>query len=184
MKKLTYLLIFIAFNWTNAQDYRFGKVSMDELQESAYPGDPEANAAILYLNQKTYYDYVQSEGFVQITEVYKRIKIYNKDGNEWATEEIELRDDGSKRESVVSLKAVTYTLENGKIEATKLKKDGMFDEKNNKYWKTSKFTMPNIKDGCVLEFEYKITSPYISIRDINLQYGIPIKELDMYVRIP
>ncbi|RXJ44529.1 DUF3857 domain-containing protein [Gelidibacter gilvus] len=184
MKKIAYLFIFIAFNWTNAQDYRFGKVSKDELQESAYPGDPEANAAILYLNQKTYYNYVQNEGFVQITEVYKRIKIYNKDGFDWATEEIELRDDGSKRESVVSLKAVTYTLENGKIEATKLKKDGMFDEKNNKYWKTSKFTMPNIKDGCVLEFEYKITSPYISIRDINLQYGIPIKELDMYVRIP
>ncbi|HUH29644.1 transglutaminase domain-containing protein [Gelidibacter sp.] len=184
MKKIAYLLIFIAFNWTNAQDYRFGKVSKEELQETAYPMDSEANAAILYLNQKTYYNYVQSEGFVQITEVYKRIKIYNKDGYDWATGEIELRDDGSKRESVVSLKTVTYTQENGKIEVTKLKKDGMFDEKNNKYWKTSKFTMPNIKDGCVIELEYKITSPYISIRDINLQYGIPIKELDMYVRIP
>ncbi|MBO3097222.1 DUF3857 domain-containing protein [Gelidibacter pelagius] len=184
MKKTAYFLIVIAFNWANAQDYRFGKVSIDELQETAYPGDSEANAAILYLNQKTYYDFVQSEGFIQVTEVYKRIKIYNKDGFNWATEEIQLRDDGSKRESVVSLKAVTYTLENGKIEATKLKKDGIFDERNNKFWKTSKFTMPNIKDGCVLEFEYKTTSPYINIDDLNLQYGIPIKELDMYVRIP
>ncbi|MBA6154111.1 transglutaminase domain-containing protein [Gelidibacter maritimus] len=184
MKKITYLFMFIAFNWTNAQDYRFGKVSKDELQETAYPEDPEANAAILYLNQKTYYNYVQNEGFVQVTEVYKRIKIYNKDGYDWATEEVALRDDGKKGEAVINLKAFTHTLENGKIERTKLKKDGMFEEKTNKYWKTSKFTMPNIQDGCVIEFEYKITSPYISIRDINLQYSIPIKELDMYVRIP
>lgn len=184
MKKLTYLLVVLAINWTSAQDYRFGKVSLEELKETAYPQDAEANAAILYLNQKTYYDFVQKEGFVQVTEVFKRIKIYNKDGFDWATEEIELRDNGSKRETVSNLKAVTYTLENGKIESTRLKKDGMFDERSNKYWKTSKFTMPNIKDGCIVEFEYKIISPYIAIDDINLQFGIPIKELDMYVRVP
>lgn len=184
MRKLTFLLIVIAINWSYAQDYRFGKVSMEELKETAYPEDADANAAILYLNQKTHYDYNQQKGFVQITEVLKRIKIYNKDGFDWATEEVQLRDNGSSREALTNLKAVTYTLENGKMEETKLKKDGVFDEKNNKYWKTSKFTMPNIKEGCVVEFSYTITSPYISIRDINLQESIPIKELDMYVRIP
>ncbi|MEO8772843.1 MAG: transglutaminase domain-containing protein [Gelidibacter sp.] len=184
MKKITFLLIIIAVNWSNAQDYRFGKVSIDELKETAYPNDAEANAAILYLNQKTYYDYSENAGFVQVTEVFKRIKIYNKDGFDWATEEIQLRDNGLKTEIVSNLKAVTYTLENGKTVATKLKKDGMFDEKSNKYLKTSKFTMPNIKDGCVIEFEYKIISPYIAIDDINLQYSIPIKKLDIYVRIP
>lgn len=184
MRKLTFLLIVIAINWSYAQDYRFGKVSMDELKETAYPEDADANAAILYLNQKTHYDYNQQKGFVQVTEVHKRIKIYNKDGFDWATEEVQLRDNGSSREALTNLKAVTYTLENGKMEETKLKKDGVFDEKNNKYWKTSKFTMPNIKEGCVVEFSYTITSPYISIRDINLQESIPIKELDMYVRIP
>lgn len=184
MRKLTFLLIVIAINWSYAQDYRFGKVSMDDLKETAYPEDAEANAAILYLNQKTHYDYNQQKGFVQVTEVHKRIKIYNKDGFDWATEEVQLRDNGSSREALTNLKAVTYTLENGKMEETKLKKDGVFDEKNNKYWKTSKFTMPNIKEGCVVEFSYTITSPYISIRDINLQESIPIKELDMYVRIP
>lgn len=184
MRKLTFLLIVIAINWSYAQDYRFGKVSMDDLKETAYPEDAEANAAILYLNQKTHYDYNQQKGFVQVTEVHKRIKIYNKDGFDWATEEVQLRDNGSSREALANLKAITYTLENGKMEETKLKKDGVFDEKNNKYWKTSKFTMPNIKEGCVVEFSYTITSPYISIRDINLQESIPIKELDMYVRIP
>ncbi|MEO8772844.1 MAG: transglutaminase domain-containing protein [Gelidibacter sp.] len=184
MKKITCLLILISFNWSNAQDFRFGKVSKEELLETACPQDVEANAAILFLSQKTFYNYVQNEGFVQVTEIYKRIKIYNKDGFEWATEEIKLRDEGSKRETVTGLKAVTYTLESGKMQETKLKKDGMFDEKNNKYWRTSKFTMPNVKEGCVVELSYRITSPYISIRDIKLQEDIPIKELDVYVRVP
>ena len=184
MRKLICLLIVLTINWTNAQDYRFGKVSIAELHETAYSKDAEANAAILYLNQKTYYNFVQNEGFVQVTEIYKRIKIYNRDGFEWATEEIQLRDDDSKRETVNGLKAVTYTLENGKIQEAKLKNDAIFVEKTNKYWKTSKFTMPNIKEGCVIEMSYIINSPYISIRNINLQEGIPIKELDMYVRIP
>ncbi len=184
MQKITYLLMFMTFNWVNAQDYRFGKVSKEELQEVSNAEDPEANATILYLSQKTYYDFRQNDGFVQITEFYQRVKIYNKDGFDWATEEITLSDNGTKRESVSGLNAVTYTLENGKIEETKLRKDGMFEEKNNKYWKTEKFTMPNIKEGCVIEFEYRVTSPYISIDDMNLQYGIPIKELDISVRIP
>ncbi|WP_299398170.1 hypothetical protein [uncultured Gelidibacter sp.] len=184
MKKIIYLFVFLAFNWSNAQDFRFGKVSKEELHEVKNPKDPEANATILYLNQKTYYNYNSTDGFVQVTDVYKRIKIYNKDGFDWATEEIRLRDNGSKKEAVGGLKAVTYNLVNGKIEETKLKRDGVFTEKVSKYWTLEKFTMPNISEGCVIEFEYRVTSPYIGIDDMNLQYGIPIKELEISARIP
>ncbi|TDU43893.1 transglutaminase superfamily protein [Gelidibacter sediminis] len=184
MKKITYLLIFLAYNWSFAQDFRFGKVSKEELQEVNNPKEPEANATILYLNQKTYYDYNADDGFVKITEVHKRIKIYNKDGFDWATEEIRVREDGSKREDVNSIKAITYNLVNGKIEETKLKKEGKFKENVSKYWAMEKFTMPNVSEGCVIEFEYRIKSPYISIDDMNLQFTIPVKELEISVRIP
>lgn len=184
MKKIAYLLIAFVFNWTLAQDYKYGKVSNQELLETVYPDDPEANAAVLHVNQKTYYNYEQNKGFAQVTEVFKRIKIYNKEGYDWATEEVLLRDNGTQREYISGLKATTYSLENGKIKTDRLKKEDVFDEKTNKFWKTSKFTMPNIQDGCVIEFEYKIHSPYISINDINLQYTIPIKDMDMYIRIP
>lgn len=184
MKKITYLLIFLAFNWSYAQDFRFGKVSKEELQEVNNPKDPEANATILYLNQKTFYEYNTDDGFVKITEIHKRIKIYNKEGFDWATEEVRVREDGSKRENVIGLKATTYNWVEGKIEDTKLKKDGKFKENVNQYWAMEKFTMPNIFEGSVIEFEYRISSPYISIDDMNLQYTIPVKELEISVRIP
>lgn len=184
MKKITYLLILLAYNWSFAQDFRFGKVSKEELQEVNNPKDPEANATILYLNQKIFYDYNTDDGFVKVTEVHKRIKIYNKEGFDWATEEIRVREDGSKREDVNGLKAITYNFVNGKIEETKLKKEGEFKENVSKYWAMEKFTMPNISEGSVIEFEYRISSPYISIDDMNLQYSIPIKELEISVKIP
>ncbi|TXE06847.1 DUF3857 domain-containing protein [Gelidibacter salicanalis] len=184
MKTITCLLVFLIFHWSYSQDFRYGKVSTEELQEIQNPKDPEANATILYVNHKTYYDYNSNDGFVQVTDVFKRIKIYNKDGFDWATETIRVRENGSKRENVVGLKATTYNLVNGKIEETKLKKDGIFNEKVNKFLNNQKFTMPNIKEGSVVEFEYRITSPYMSIDDVNLQYGIPIKELEASVRIP
>lgn len=184
MKTIACLLVFLIFNWSYSQDFRFGKVSTQELQEVQNPKDPEANATLLYVNHKTYYDYSSNDGFVQVTEIFKRIKIYNKDGFDWATETIRIRENGSKRENIVGLKATTYNLVNGKIEETKLKKDGIFNEKVNKFWNNQKFTMPDIKEGSVVEYEYRITSPYMSIDDVNLQYGIPIKELEASVRIP
>ena len=42
----------------------------------------------------------------------------------------------------------------GKIEKTKLTSEGEFDEKVNKYLNRKKITMPNVKEGSVIEFEY------------------------------
>jgi hypothetical protein len=41
--------------------------------------------------------------------------------------------------------AATYNLVEGKIQITKLKNDGEFDEEINKYWGRKKITMPNVK---------------------------------------
>ena len=178
------LCLFLAFSSSFAQDYKFGKVSLKELKETVNPNDTDANASFLYVFQNTYYKFTTNDGFIKTTQVHKRIKIYNKEGFDWATEEISLRQNDAKKENLSGLKAVTYTLENGKIEETKLKKEGIFEEHNNKYWTTEKFTMPNIKEGCVIEYKYEIESPYMSIEDIDLQYSIPIKALDISVRIP
>lgn len=185
MKKLILLVLLGFFMTSNAQDFKFGKVSKAELEEKEHPLDKEAHAAVLYKSHKTYYDYNDEDGFVQKTKVVERIKIYDKDGFDWATKEIQLYDKNNKsKESFREFSGYTFTLENGKVKKTKIKKESIFGEKNNKFWATKKFVMPNIKEGCVIEYKYIISSPFITIKDIDLQYSIPIKKLDVLVKIP
>ena len=53
MKKVTLILLFLlAYNVSFAQDYDFGKVSKEELNEKVCTIDSSANAAVLYKNEK------------------------------------------------------------------------------------------------------------------------------------
>ena len=185
MKKIlcTLIIVFIT-NSLIAQDYKFGKVSKQELQEQFYEKDSAANAAILYKNRKTYFKYIEGEGFVVITEMHERIKIYNSEGYDWATKEIDLYQSSTDYEKVVGLKAVTYNLEGGKVSKSNLEKNEIFKEERNKYWIEEKFTMPNLKEGCVVEWKYKINSPFRSIDDLQFQYGIPVKKMHIELETP
>lgn len=161
-----------------AQDYKFREVSKEELQEQYNPLDSSASATYLYKNRKTFFEFQQGEGFHQVTEVHERIKLYNQEGFDYATKSMLLYHRGGVREKMSGLKAYTYNLNNGKVEETKLQKSGVFKTAYNKYWDETKFTMPNIKEGCVVEFIYKIESPFISnVDEFVFQHDIPIKKL-------
>jgi len=185
MKKIliTLVLIIVANNLT-AQDYKFGKVSKQELEETFYPEDSSANAAILYKKRRTYFNYEQGQGFNVINEIQERVKIYNSEGFDWATKMIKYYDGDNGREKISSLKATTFNLNGNKIEETDLKKGEIFDEQSNEYWAEKKFTMPNIKDGCIVEWKYKLTSPFKSIDKLQFQYEIPVKKMDVSVETP
>ncbi len=185
MKKIliTLVLIIVANNLT-AQDYKFGKVSKQELEETFYPEDSSANAAILYKKRRTYFDYSGNEGWQLITKVHERIKFYNKDGFDWGTKTIPLYVVDRKDEKV-SIKATTYNIENGKVVKTKLSKNDIYKEKVRDNWESRKFTMPNLKDGSIVEWEYVLTSKhFFNIDQVKFQYEIPVKLVDAEVRIP
>src|SRR5690606_22001841 len=188
MKNHLLIIILLFVQIITAQDYKFGKVSKEELQQTVDPEFPEADAAVLYRNQSIKFNYVQGKGFIQENEVYERIKIYTKEGFEYATKLISLytNSEGSSAydQSLKGLKAVTYNLEGEKIIEDKLKKDGIFDENTNKFWKTTKFTMPNIKEGSIIEFEYSVQAQRVGIDDVEFQQLIPIKKLDFKLQTP
>lgn len=167
-----------------AQDYKYGKVSKDELLEKFYPLDSSANAAVLYNNRKTYFEYKQNEGFMVITEIHERIKIYNKEGFDWATKKIDYYNSSNTREKIINLKATTYTFDGAKIVETDLSKKDVFDQETNIYWSQQKITMPGLEEGCVLEWTYKIISPFKRIDDLQFQYEIPIKKIEAKMEIP
>ncbi len=171
------LLLFIG-NTLKAQELKFGKVSKEELQEKFNPIDSAAVATYLYKYRSTYFQYTNGNGFELITEVHERIKIYNKEGFDYATKKIKLYKNGSEKEAVNGFKAYTYNLENGKVVDTKIGKDSQFSTELSEYWNEESFTMPNLKEGSVIEYKYKIISPYVSnVDEFVFQHDIPIKRL-------
>lgn len=186
MQKIyTTVILCLFFIFSNAQDFKFGKVSKEELLEKSHPLDKDANAAILFRNVETYYDYSPNKGFTLITNVHERIKIYNKEGFDWATREINYYKNSKGQENISGLKGVTYNMVGDKLVEDKLNKDGIFDEDVTKYQIRTKITMPAVNEGSVIEYEYSLRSPFVTtIDDIILQYTIPINVLDVKITIP
>jgi hypothetical protein len=183
---LVYILFFTFFcSNSNAQEFKLGKVSIAELQEKEHPKDPSAVAAILFKKGKVTFIYDQNEGFLMVTEVKTRIKIYKKEGYEWANQEVSYYIDSGANEKVSFSDAATYNLVDGKIEKTKIKSEGEFVEKINKYWNQKKITMPNVKEGSIIEYAYTIRSPRIgSFRDWYFQTSIPVNYSEYITHIP
>ena len=187
MKKLlTFTALLALVTFAKAQDFKFGKVSKEELQEKVHPMDSSANAAVLSKKERIYFVLTDYDGFMQHREVTERIKIYNKEGYDWATKKIFLYQgsSGAKKEKVSNLKGYTYNLEGTKVAKTKLKKDGMFEEDYNDFTQINTITMPNIQDGCVIEYTYKIVSPFLVIDDVALQYNVPINKINVKITTP
>ena len=88
MKLIFLLLAFIAVQFSYSQNFKFGKVSKEEVLQKEHPTEPSANAAVLYRENKTRFEYSTEEGFYILTEVFERIKIYNKEGYNWATRKV------------------------------------------------------------------------------------------------
>jgi hypothetical protein len=180
---LSILLLFISK--VTAQEFKLGKVSIAELEQKVHPKDSSASAAILYKKGKTRIEYDVNDGFITVTEVETRIKIYKKEGYNWANQNVWYYNANGVKEKVSFSDAVTYNLVNGKIEKTKLKTDGSFDEILNKYRGQKKITMPNVKEGSVIEFSYMVRSPSDRmIREWDFQTSIPVNYSEFITFVP
>ncbi|MCH4821796.1 DUF3857 and transglutaminase domain-containing protein [Gramella lutea] len=178
------VLIFCLFQ-ARGQNYKFGKVSEDEVLQKEHPIKKDANAALLYRDQKVYYDFDKQNGFTVVTEIHERVKIYSKEGFDRATKEISLYVGSSDEEEASRIKGYTYNIVDGKLEEEKLRNDEIFEEEKTKRRNITKFTMPAVKEGSVIEYSYTVKSPFTAtIGRTPLQYDIPIDRLELEVQIP
>lgn len=180
-------LLFLLAPDANATDIRmkFGKIAKKHLEMSSYELDANASAVVLAEEGKSYFNYDQIEGFQVVFERHVRIKIFNKNGYDWANEEILIYHDRGDKEVVTDLKGYTYNLVNGKIVKEKLTKAGIFKESYSSNWDKVKFAMPGVKEGSVIEYSYKITSDFKTLlRDWEFQKSIPVIWSEYEVEIP
>ncbi|WBX76254.1 DUF3857 domain-containing protein [Tenacibaculum ovolyticum] len=186
MKNINFIIITLLFLVkTNAQEIKFGKVSKAALEEEFYPLDSTADAAYLLKKRKTYFEFSASDGFTVVTKYHERIKIYTKEGFKYATKQIRYyKPESGDQEKVKSIKAYTFSIEDGKIIKQKLSKKDIFNEQISKFTSQKKLTLPNIKKGTVIDIEYTLTSPYYDIETLNFQYSIPVKQLNYKIEVP
>jgi len=186
-----FMVLFLAFSgslksFCQKNDMKFGQIDKENLAMTVYDKDTSASAVVLGDYGDVTFHYLQADGnwYINFTR-HRRIKILKKSGYEWANHQILLYDKGNISESVSALKGFTYNLVDGKIEKEKLTKKSQFREEVSEYYNALKFTMPNIREGSIIEYNYTIKSDYLfQLPSWQFQYSIPVAWSEYNVTIP
>ena len=141
---------------------KFGKVTAEHLQTKVYAIDSAADAVVLSDVGEAAIEGNSKGGFSVMTTRHKVVHVLTKNGYDEATVEIYLYTSGTAEEKLEDLKAVTYNLEGGKVVTSKFERSNLFTEKKDKNHIVKKFTLPNVKEGSIIEFQYQVSSDFIS----------------------
>lgn len=183
---LVYFLLISLLSFAQIENgFPPGQVSIAELTMKSYPKDTTANAVIL---EEFGESYIDNGGQHHLQHYYHvKIKILNSKGFDKANFDIPLYREGSTRESVSRIEATTHNLDvaRGQIVSTKMDPKKIFTENKTKYMDVVKFTLPNIREGSVIEVRYLLESPYIfKFRSWEFQSDIPKISTEYWARIP
>ncbi|HEV8284220.1 MAG TPA: DUF3857 domain-containing protein [Chitinophagaceae bacterium] len=169
----------------NKVSVKFGKVSPEDFSNKIYSIDSNASAVVIAEVGSS--EIVgNSKGWFSLEfKHYRRVHILNKNGYEEANVEILLYTNGSAEENLDNVKAVTYNLENGKVVETKLDKSGIFKDKIDRNRVVKKFTLPNIKEGSIIEYEYIVRSDFLfNLQPWAFQGSSPVLWSEYNLRLP
>lgn len=163
----------------SAGEIEWGEVSKKELQQSVYDIDSTANAVVLF--DKATIDFNTNMNF--IIRHHVRIKILNKEGFDHANINIGYWSDLDQK--VNKVKARTYNLQNGKVEKFKMDDDAIFEENIADSYNETKFTLPNLKEGSVIEYKYeKILDNVNQIPNWEFQRDVPVLWSELKLTAP
>lgn len=190
MKKLALvlmMLVSIAAVAADTPNTKWGKPTQEELSMTVYDKDPEAEAVVLYKEMLNRIDY-EADGFKLHKTVKCRIKVLKPQGKDWANGEVIYRYNGNTpdaRETLSGLKAASYNLVDGKVVKTSMEKNMVFNEDISKRYRRTKFTVPQVNEGSVIEYEYSTHSDFfLNMEDWNAQASIPVAYTTYTVIIP
>ncbi len=185
---LIFIVLTLALLKTSAQDFPYGKVDNDALNLTKYAKDTSAHAVIIdeYGTSRIGFD---NDYRILITYVrHEKIKFFdNKDFESEGTiiEGLYNRNETSYEE-MSDIKAITYFKDdNGNIQHVELDQSKIFRTRETKHESTVKFALPALRSGCVVEFSYKISTPYLfGFKGWEFQTSIPKIKSVYEVHIP
>ena len=163
---------------------KLGQIDKTDLTAAPFAADSAAPAVVLCDFGRSHLRGKRA-GFEVVFERVTRIKILKKSGYEAATVEIPLYHRGGNSEKISNLRGFTYNLVNGAVEKTRLADSGGFVEQRTANVNVQKFTLPNVREGSVVEYSYTLTSDYLfNFQDWAFQRDIPVRWSEYRVSIP
>lgn len=183
---LTFVLIIFFFLQTvTAQDKQrvvstFGKPSQFEISMKNYPEAPLAAGVVLF-EKGTYFTEMINGSLKLVKEVYVKTKVIDAKRFDQTEVFIPMQRNGNSGEKITKLKAITH---NG-INQTYVPSDAVYETDINQYWKRKQFAFPNVQDGSILEYTYRIESPYFfGLSGWVFQGSLPVLYSELETKIP
>ena len=180
--RLTFLglmlcLASMAWAQTPEPNLKWGKPTDAELNMTTYAPDPDAEAVVLCSQTELKYD-LSSGAFKLNTFTKKRIKILKEEGKDHANGVISYAYNGHRSgecEILAKLKATAFNLVDGKLVKTKMDGNMVNHEDVTQTLRLTKYTVPQVTVGTVIEVEYEVDSDYFyDIDDWQAQEDIPV----------
>lgn len=169
--KYTILILFFTttFYGYGKDEYKYGKVTTEQLAQKKYPKDSLTGAVILY-----------SIGEINRLLFTKRekIKIYDKNAFYLANQTLVLYNPKFSGDdvSLYNIKGKTYNLENGKIVEDDLSKKTVRIDKLDDYHDIVHFTFSNVKEGSIIEYEIQLNGVGIPTWYFQQYYPVEYSE--------
>jgi hypothetical protein len=164
-------------------DFKFGDAGPNDFVPTYYNKDSSTRAIVLDEFGSASLNLGSSPEIAFYHHV--RIKILNKNGFDKANVVISLQKFKEESEQIEDIIASTFNMEETGIRETKLHKDAIIHERTSEYLDQIKFVLPDIQEGAVVEYSYKIISPFVrTFHSWEFQADVPKIRSEYWTRIP
>lgn len=158
----------------------FGVLTEEEITYE-WPATKEpANAVVLFEKGDNYFEVINNR-ILLVKKFHTRIKILNEQGYDEGTISIPYYKGENASERIEGLRAITH---NGHTRVN-LMPDAIYTNDINERWSEQKFTFPKMAAGSVLEYEYKLISPFFYLfSGWDFQSNLPKLYSEFNAKIP
>src|SRR5690606_27579710 len=152
MRHLFFVLCLCVAHTMFAQEYDLPAIHFIDMITYYVSVDSSVEAVVIKEIGKTELETLEADMTLRVENFYTvRIKILKKEGANRANFTIPLYVFGKDFEYIRDIEGVTHNLENNKIVSTPLTSKAIFLEKTSPYLQLSKFTLPNVREGSVID---------------------------------
>ena len=163
---------------------KLGKPDPNDFKAEAFRGDSAAAAVVLCDYGATRFR-VNGHSFPFEPDRVTRVKILKKAGYDAATVLVPLYHRNNSEEKISGLRGTTYNLVNGEVQKAKLETGQAFTEERTANVRMRKFTLPDVREGSVIEYAYTVTSDFlVNLQDWTFQGPYPVRWSEYRAAIP